>query len=354
MKKRHAWIAFLGVAVPALGSSFALAAASTTDGGWSWVNSGSTVAIEGTTWYLGSERAATPSGSGVTVSIVTSGVGAGIAAVDQALSARGGTNSMYTATNASSVGAQVVTTDTGCTYGQMCSNRGQFEIRFSQPMTDPIIHLSGIGGGGYDSGSNGKTTAWTELELLTAGVTMTLLTQQNLQLVGNRLELTVKNPTTRCDTVSNTYGATVSAGCGSVRLNGTFSSVAFRADLNSVNNANPYVNGQLEDAFIIAVTIDPAATATTTTVAPTTTTTTVAPTTTVATTTTVAPTTTVTTTTLGTRSNTSSTGTDRASIAGRDKSTGLPASGTPTTTLLAWAVILLAAGWSLRRHAARP
>ena len=350
MKKRHAWIALLGVAVPALGSSFALAASSTTNGGWSWDNSGSTVAIEGTTWHLGSERAATPSGSGVTVSIVTSGVGAGIAAGDQALSARGGTDGMYTVTNASSVGAQVVTTDTGCTYGQMCSNRGQFEIRFSQPMTDPIIHLSGIGGGGYDSGSNGKTTAWTELELLTAGVTMTLLTQQNLQLVGNRLELTVKNPTTRCNSVSNDYGATASAGCGSVRLNGTFSSVVFRADLNSVNNANPYVNGQLEDAFIIAVTIDPAAIAATTTAAPTTT---VAPTTTT-TTTTVAPTTTVTTTTTGTRSNTSSTGTDGATITGSNKSAGLPASGTPTTTLLAWAVIFLAAGWSLRRHVARP
>jgi len=195
-------------------------------------------------------------------------------------------------------------------------------------MTDPIIHLSGIGGGGYDSGSNGKTTAWTELELLTAGVTMTLLSQQNLRLVGNRIEPTVKNPTTRCDTVTNTYGATASAACGSVRLSGTFSSVAFRADLNSINNANPYVNGQLEDAFIIAVTIDPALTAATTTVAPTTTT--------------------------GTPSGTTPTDTDGAVNAGNDTGSGLPATGAPTTTLLAWAVIVLAAGWSVRRHAARP
>lgn len=328
MQKRHVWIAILGVAVPVLGSSLSLAASSTTNGGWSWVTSGSTVAIEGTTWHLGSERAATPSGSGVTVSIETSGVGAGIAANDQALSARGGGDSMFTSTNAVSVGAQVVTTDTGCTYGQMCSNRGQFVIKFSQPMTDPIIHLSGIGGGGYDSGSNGKTTAWTELELLTAGVTMTLLSQQNLRLVGNRIEPTVKNPTTRCDTVTNTYGATASAACGSVRLSGTFSSVAFRADLNSVNNANPYVNGQLEDAFIIAVTIDPALTAATTTVTPTTTT--------------------------GTPSGTTPTDTDGAVNAGNDTGSGLPATGAPTTTLLAWAMFVLAAGWSVRRHAARP
>jgi len=34
MKKRHAWIVLLGVAVPVLGSSLSLAAASTTNGGW--------------------------------------------------------------------------------------------------------------------------------------------------------------------------------------------------------------------------------------------------------------------------------------------------------------------------------
>lgn len=338
MQKRSVCAAIASVVIPLLGTSLVSAASSTTNGGWSWVNSGSTVAIEGTTWHLGSERAATPSGSGVTVSIVTSGVGAGIAAVDQALSARGGTNSMYTATNASSVGAQVVTTDTGCTYGQMCSNRGQFEIRFSQPMTDPIIHLSGIGGGGYDSGSNGKTTAWTELELLTAGVTMTLLTQQNLQLVGNRLELTVKNPTTRCDTLTNDYGATASAGCGSVRLNGTFSSVAFRADLNSVNNANPYVNGQLEDAFIIAVTIDPALSSTTTT--STTTSTTLATTTT--TSTTLATTTT-------TQSVTTAADTVEKNRTGMDQ---LPSTGSRGPMFAAWATMVIAVGLIVRRRTA--
>lgn len=329
----------VSIAALVLGTSLVSAASYTTNGGWSWVNSGSTIVIEGFTWHLGAERTTTPTGSGVAVSIETSGIGAGIAPTDQALTARGGTDSMYVDnTVAASIGAQVVTTDAGCTYGQMCANRGQFIIKFSQPMTNPIVHFSGIGGGGYDSGSNGKTTAWTELELLTPGITMTMLSQQNLQLVGNRIELTVKNPTTRCNTITNDYGATASAACGSVRLNGTFTSVAFKADLNSVNNANPYVNGQLEDAFIIAVTIDPSLSSTTTTQATTTT---------LATTTTQAATTTIVTTT-----------TQAAKTAvgplenKRTPTDQLPSTGSRTPMITVWATIVLASGLILRRRTA--
>lgn len=154
-------------------------------------------------------------------------------------------------------GARLVTTDDGCTYGQMCANRGRFVITFSRPVTNPIIHVSGFGGGGYDSGSNGKTTTWTELELLTPNVTMTVLANQNLQLAGSvRLEPITKNPTISCATTTNTYGATASAACGSIRINGTVSSVSFQADLDSRNNANPYINGKLEDAWNMSVTVN--------------------------------------------------------------------------------------------------
>ena len=248
------------------------AAFETTDGGWTWVTSGSGTNIEGTTWYLASERTSTLT-SGIIVSIEVSGGGTGIAATDQLLSARGGANGMYMdSTIHTKTGAQVVTTDTGCTYGVMCANRGKFTISFSQPVTDPVLHLSGIGGGGFDSATNGKTTAWTEFELLTPGITMSLLGQQNLSIVGsNRIEPTTKNPTTNCSTTTNSYDATASAACGSIQLIGTFNLVEFQADLGSVNNANPYVDGQLEDAFIMAISVDPALTTTTTTL-PTTTT----------------------------------------------------------------------------------
>lgn len=246
----------------------------TTNGGWSWVSgaSGTTGVIDGTTWNFSSQRKTTLT-SGTVITIKAIGTGVGINATDQLMSARGGANGMYMDNSIVSVtGAQLVTTDDGCTYGVMCSNRGQFEISFSPAATDPIIHFSGLGGGGVDSGTNGKTTAWTEFQLVNSGVTMTVLGQQNLGLVGsNRIELTTKNPTTSCSSTTNSYGATASAGCGSIKLSGTFTSITLQADLNSVNNAaNPYIGGQLEDAFIMAVTVDPALA--TTTVAPATTT----------------------------------------------------------------------------------
>lgn len=247
---------FLSVATQTFGAN------ETTNGGWSWVagSSGTTGVIDGTTWNFGSQRKTTLT-SGTEITIKAIGAGVGINATDQLMSARGGANGMYMDNSIVGVtGAQLVTTDDGCTYGIMCANRGQFEISFSPAATDPIIHFSGLGGGGVDSGTNGKTTAWTELQLINSGVTMTVLGQQNLGLVGaNRIELTTKNPTTSCSSTNNSYGATASAGCGSIKLSGTFTSITLQADLNSVNNAaNPYIGGQLEDAFIMAVTVDTA------------------------------------------------------------------------------------------------
>ena len=229
----------------------------TTNGGWSWAVNGTSGVIDGETWYFSSKRQTTLP-DGLVVSIEAVGAGTGIGSPDQLMSARGGGNGMFSDNSIVGVtGARLVTTDDGCTYGTMCSNRGTFVISFSQAVTDPIIHMSGIGGGGYDSGSNGKTTAWTELQLLTPNTTMTVLGNQNMQLVSsNRLELTTKNPTTSCSSTTNTYGATASAGCMSVRINGTVSSVTFQADLNSRNNANPYINGHLEDAWNMAITVN--------------------------------------------------------------------------------------------------
>ena len=229
----------------------------TTNAGWSWAVNGTSGVIDGETWYFGSKRQTTLP-DGLTVAIEAVGSGTGIGSPDQLMSARGGANGMFMDNSIVGVtGARLVTTDDGCTYGQMCSNRGQFVISFSHPVTDPIIHVSGLGGGGYDSGSNGKTTAWTELKLLTPNTTMTVLANQNFQLVGSdRLEPITKNPTTSCGSTTNTYGATASAACGSIRINGTVSTVTFQADLDSKNNANPYINGHLEDAWNMSITVN--------------------------------------------------------------------------------------------------
>ena len=270
----------------------------TTNGGWNWVSgaSGTSRTIDGVAWNFSSQRATSlPSGTRVTVKAVGDGVG--IQANPQKLSDRGGANGMFSENAVVGVsGAQLVTTDDGCTYGQMCANRGQFKISFSPAATDPILHFSGLGGGGYNSSNNGKSTSWTEFQVMNPGVALTLLGQKNLRLVGsNRIELVSKNPTANCSTTTNGYGATASAGCGSVKFSGTFSEITLQADLGSVNNGNPYIGGRLEDAFIIAATVSVAqklvvvTTTSTTTTIPATTTTTVP----AATSTTVAPTTTI-------------------------------------------------------------
>ena len=208
----------------------------TTNGGWSWAAAGTTGVIDGFTWNFSAKRQTTLP-DGLVVAIESVGTGTGIAGTDQAMSARGGANGMFMDNTIVGVsGAQLVTTDDGCTYGTLCSNRGTFVISFSRPVTDPIIHMSGLGGGGYDSGSNGKTTAWTELQLLSPSTSMTVLGSQNMQLVGgNRLEPTTKNPTTSCSSTSNNYGATASAGCMSVRINGDRKSTRLNSSHSSVS-----------------------------------------------------------------------------------------------------------------------
>lgn len=119
----------------------------TTNGGWSWAVNGTSGVIDGETWYFGSKRQTTLP-DGLVVSIQAVGSGVGIGSLDQLMSARGGANGMFMDNSIVGVtGARLVTTDDGCTYGTMCSNRGTFVIGFSYPVTNPIIHVSGIGGG---------------------------------------------------------------------------------------------------------------------------------------------------------------------------------------------------------------
>lgn len=266
----------------------------TTDGGWGWVPglSGTARTIDGVTWNFESQRrTSVPSGTQVTIQV--SG-GVGLQSSAQKMSDRGGANGMFMDNSIVGVsGAQLVTTDDGCTYGVFCPNRGQITISFTPPATDPVLHFSGLGGGGYQSINQGRTTSWTEFQVLTPNARMSVLGQNNLQIVGsNRIEHIVKNPTFNCSNSSNNYGATVSAGCGSFKFSGTYSEIVLQADFNSKNNGPAYFGSYLEDGFTMAVTIPMSQrlVIVTTTAPPTTTSTTVPPTT--ATPTTAAPTTT--------------------------------------------------------------
>ncbi len=86
-----------------------------TNGNWSWAIQGSSLTINGATWYTGAKRTTTLQ-SGITVSVAVAG-NVAISSTDQTLATRGGLDSQYSATGiASSTGAQLIVNDTGCTY----------------------------------------------------------------------------------------------------------------------------------------------------------------------------------------------------------------------------------------------
>ncbi len=231
-----------------------------TNGSWSFSTTGATTSIDAFTWYTQSTRATTLP-SGLTVSVAgTSGMVIAGAGNDQALSVRGGANGNFVSDGlVSAVGVQLATTDDGCTYGNLCASRGTLTVSFSQPVTNPVLSISGIGGGGANGNVSGsKTVTWTELELTTPNITMTKLSGVNMQIVGQRIEPVVKNPSSSCSTASNaTYGATSNAMCGSIRMNGTMSSFTFTADLGTICNATCYAGPSAnEDGWTLVVSVD--------------------------------------------------------------------------------------------------
>ena len=227
-----------------------------TNGGWAFTTTGPSQEIDGTTWYTASERSTTLP-SGLVVSIAVTGSGAGMADTGgEALSVRGGASGHFVSDDLlAALGAKLVTTDAGCAYGTLCANRGTFQVSFSSPVTDPVISFSGIGGFNWFDASS--TVSWTELVLTTPGVTLTKLSGKNLTVSGTRIEPTDKNPTLNCSIDSDAgAGSTASAVCGSVKVNGTVSSVSFTADLGSACHGTCYTGpNKTEDVWAMVVSV---------------------------------------------------------------------------------------------------
>lgn len=247
-------------------------AAQSTAPGWAFSVNGTSVLLDrclvnpnsvscpgqNATWYSNSTRSeALP--SGLTVNIAVTG-SVYLSATDQLMSARGGANGQFISNGiVSSTGVQLATADAGCTYGTLCTSRGTVTVSFSRAVTNPVVSVTGLGGGASNGTLNGsKTVSWTELTLTTPGVTADKLAGANLTVAANRIEPTTKNPTASCSTTSDSsYGATASAACGSIRLTGSGTSFTFSADLGSVCNAACYTGpNDIEDGWTMVVSVD--------------------------------------------------------------------------------------------------
>ena len=214
-------------------------------------------------------------GSGLTSSVSASGLTSVTGATT--LGGRGYVASDFTPGLASTTPAVNLLTNAtnNCPSVGTCSGLGTVTINFGQPVTNPILSLAGIGGEAHNLDSNNVLTAMSQLHdiltLTTAGVTLTDLSGGNLAVSGNQITANNDKTSYRCETTTQSDGATgtplPSAGatsvCGSVRVNGTVTSVTFSVSaLFTQTSASvpPFTNNDTSDpahnvdGFSIAVT----------------------------------------------------------------------------------------------------
>ena len=113
----------------------------------------------------------------------------------------------------------------GCSTATLrCANRGSMTLTFSHPAKDPIIHISGLGANRSSTTffhSSLVMTSWTASAKPTFAVTNS---NGNLSISGDEIRSTTINGQPSCTTTNK-------AGCGSVRMNGTITSVTFQIDM---------------------------------------------------------------------------------------------------------------------------
>lgn len=154
----------------------------------------------------------------------------------------------------------VCTPNSSDTSGTSTCDRGTLTISFSRAVTDPVLHISGIGGSATTSpwwGLYADTRTQMIFNLATPGVTLQSTgTPNNLSVTSTQITSSNTSSGTSCQTRNNSRGTT--AGCGSVILKGTFTSVTFNMQIRSTQIAgsgtNPANNNLADDTVALTVT----------------------------------------------------------------------------------------------------
>jgi uncharacterized repeat protein (TIGR02059 family) len=204
---------------------------------WAWVG-GTTASTPGCSGSNSANRVKqTTLPNGVTYSVGVTGDYLCIGNQTESLSERGGQAGDFVATGlVTEPGVYLQTSNSGCAADAVCPSRGILTLSFSKAVTNAVFSFAGWGGG------SGSSTAWSEMTVITPGVTLTALSGTNMQVVGGtHVEPIVKNPSINCHRTSG-YGATAQAGCGSLQINGTVTSVSFEVTLTTARGTG-YVDG---------------------------------------------------------------------------------------------------------------
>ncbi|GAA4552191.1 DUF7927 domain-containing protein [Amycolatopsis samaneae] len=113
----------------------------------------------------------------------------------------------------------------GCYDAYLCPNMATLTVSFNRPVRNPVLHLAGIGAfNGYGKSQVRHTLTGSS----PAGASLSLSSGTNLQVSGGRtIEVANRTSNTVCSAASPGGGT---AGCGSVQVSGTVSSLTFAVD----------------------------------------------------------------------------------------------------------------------------
>jgi hypothetical protein len=212
-----------------------------------------------------------PFPSTLTTTYTVTGANLQIVANNVPLTTLGGaTAAMFTPNvPTTTTGIQMQTEGAGCTFPSNAATstscaRGTLQISFNRPVTNPIVHFVGLGSQNTVVGDTVTITSGRTVHAVAssvpAGATMTVLAGAvNLQTLGGGTTLDLINTSfngTNCTTV--TAPATQRAGCGSVRINGTVTSVTFNVSLfGTRTNFNATIGNEVgTDGYLITTTVD--------------------------------------------------------------------------------------------------
>jgi CshA-type fibril repeat protein len=202
-------------------------------------------------------------GSGLTQTITTGGRTTTMAAATAG--SRGGNADTYAPPVASGTPAEDLRVATGdCPSTGTCADRGTVTISFSRPVTNPVLHLAGLGAVATQLTGDAVTRQselHSVLTLATPGVTLTKLsTGNNLRVTGTTITAADHDTAGACTSRlngPNTLPSRATAACGSVRIDGTVTSVRFA--VTAVFTKNPsvpaYNSPNSGDAFSLVASV---------------------------------------------------------------------------------------------------
>jgi CshA-type fibril repeat protein len=163
---------------------------------------------------------------------------------------------MYTPNIASTTPSESVTTDVSDCAGDAtaCSGLGTLTVTFAHPVVNPTIHFAGLGDSTVSGTIFHTTLTLTSSVPAAPAATMTLVSGTNSQVVGTASGpmITAVDPNTSslCTDTPQT------AGCGSVRIAGTVSSVTFTVGAVATGSTSDALGGGSADEFLVLATVD--------------------------------------------------------------------------------------------------